>query len=223
MRTAIKFIVAISFVTLAVLIILPFILIYLKISIEPFDRYISAVGSIIVILLMLVTIILTENATIKQAESWEKWELIQRKQSLKSLIKEFKLNIEVYESVQKNLLEENINPKFNNFILTSLEKSLYNSPVDNEKINDNLLSMYYIMKIHDNKITATRIPNLQKKGISGLFTSITKDYEANKKLIDTTIKMLEEYEQKINDIIYVTLNPMTGYSIITKILSHIIL
>jgi uncharacterized membrane protein (DUF2068 family) len=74
--------------------------------------YISTIGSVIVILLMLITIILTENATTKQIESWERWELIQRKQSIKSLIKEFKLNMEIYEIIkvytQKNVKVVNI-------------------------------------------------------------------------------------------------------------------
>ena len=198
MRTAIKIIITISFLAIAALIILPFLLIYLNISIDPFDKYISAIGSVIVILLMLVTIILTENATMKQVESWERWDLIQRKQSIQSLIKEFKLNMDIYENLELNAKKERENGKyqgkFNNFILTSLEQCLHNSPIDNEIINNSLLLIYFIQKIHDNKLTATRTPNITQESLSELTNSILSDFESHKNLFENTLKMLREYK-----------------------------
>jgi len=197
MRTDIKIIVAIIFVTLAALILLPIILLSFKISIDPFDKYISAVGSVIVILLMLVTIILTENATTKQIESWKKWELIRRKQSIKSLINEFKLNISIYKDIEKKSQREKTDVFFNNFVLTSLENCLNNPPIDNEKINNYLLRIYDVIKTHDNKISATRIPNITEESKSDLFSKITNDFIQNKKIMNNNIKWLEEYEKNL--------------------------
>jgi hypothetical protein len=198
MRSAIKIIVAISFVTLAVLIILPIIFLYLKISLGPFGTYISTIGSVIVILLMLITIILTENATTKQIESWERWDLIQRKQSIKSLIKEFQLNGGFYIALKKKLEEKKDLSLFNNLILTSLEKSLYKPSIDNELINYNLLILYYTIKGHEGIIEMTKIPIISDETRLYLINIIIKEFEINKELFDDTRRMLEEYEQKLD-------------------------
>jgi hypothetical protein len=160
---------------------------------------------------MLITIISTENeskkhitsveeSTKRQIESWEKWDIIHRKQSIKSLIKEIKFNMEIYESIKLSSQKEIKYGKFNNFILTSLEKSLYNPPCDNEEINRYLLWLYYGIKIQDNKLTATRTANITKRNLEAFITEITKDFEKHKKKICRTIEMLEEYEQNLKDI-----------------------
>ena len=197
MRSSIKIIVAISFVTLAVLIILPIVFLYSKISLGPFGTYISTIGSVIVILLMLITIILTENSATKQIESWERWELIQRRQSIKSLIKEFQLNGGIYVALEKKLKEKKDLSLFNNFILTSLEKSLFKSPIDDELINYNLLKLYYIVKGNDDIIKTTRVPIISDESRLYLINLIIKDFELNKELFNDTGKMLEEYERKL--------------------------
>jgi hypothetical protein len=206
MRTSTKLI-ALIFSTMLLLIIIPLILRYIfKISVDLLT--ISIIANVLVIPLMLITIISTENysrehiksvedATRKQIESWERWELIHRKQSIKSLIKEIKFNMEIYETIKLGSQKEIKYGKFNNFILTSLEKSLYNPPIDNEEINRYLLWLYYGIKIQDNKLTATRTANITKQSLATFIIEITKDFEKNKKKISRTIEMLEEYEQKI--------------------------
>lgn len=208
MRTLMKAVIGASVIIIVSLIITLLMLIYYKISLDPVYNYISTIASLIVILLMLITIISTENsskehinsledATRKQIESWE---LIHRKQSIKSLIKESKLNMTVYEDIKVDSQKEDKSGKFNNFILTSLEKCLYNSPIENEKINHNLLLLYYIMKIHDNKLTATRTANITKESLSSFINSIATNYEENKKIFEITLKMVEDYEQNLKDL-----------------------
>lgn len=209
MKTPIKliflvFIVAIGFLAL------PLILMVFKINIEPFSIYISTIANIIVIFLMLLTILLTENysrenmealekATQEQIESAEKWQLIKRKQFIQALIKELIHNVSIYEVLQSQMKTENFSskPHFENFILTSVEKSLSASPIDDDNINHNLLVLYYIMKIDDNKINATRIPKITKESINGLLNSIVSIFEENKGLYEITIEMLRNYEHNL--------------------------
>jgi hypothetical protein len=216
MKTSTKLIILI-FSTMLLLIIIPLILRYIfKISVDLLT--ISIIANVLVIPLMLITIISTENsskehiksveesttkhinsvedATKKQIESWERWEYIQRKQSIKSLIKEFKLNVGIYGCIQKKSEENNNQMVANNFILTSLAKSLYNSPIDNDQINQKLLDCYYIIKGDDNTLDVTRLPEFS--GSSLYFAnSILSNFDSKEKIINNTIKMLEEYEQKL--------------------------
>jgi hypothetical protein len=195
----------ISFITIAAVLIM---LIIYRNALNTYFIYISTVANVVVILLMLITIISTdedtkkhieslEDSTMKQIQSWEKWDNIQRKQFLKSIIKELYLNIDVYNSVSNKLKQEQYNAAFNNFVLISLERSLHNSPVDDKDINQNLLVLYYALKIHYNKIESTRIPNLTEESVKGLIEAIVKDYSSFKVVISETIKMLEEYDKKI--------------------------
>lgn len=206
MRTLMKAIVALSILIIVVLLILLLMLIYYKISLDPIYNYISTIASLIVILLMLITIISTENtskehinsieeATRKQIESWERKELIQKKQSITSLINEFKINLEIYEGILKGFEKGIILGKYNNFILTNLEKSLYNSPIDNIEINKLLLNIYYVISIHDKKLTATRIANITDESLTGFLEAITTDYKKNKAHYNHVLNLLTEYEQ----------------------------
>ena len=155
---------------------------------------------------MLVTIISTENSTReyinsvesanrKQIESWEKWDSIRRKQSIKSLIKEFKLNMELYDAIKEASIKKTANPPANDFILTSLERSLYNSPIDDDELNQKILLSYYVLKGSANNIVATRNPVFDEKIVLNFLKTITSDYERNKRLFNSTIEMLEGYEQ----------------------------
>ena len=197
LRTGIKIILTISFLTLASLLILPFIFIYFNINLEPFNNLISSIGSFIVILLMLVTIILTENASTKQIESWERWDATRRKQSIKSLIMEFKLNMELYDAIKEESTKTKVNPPVNDFILTSIERSLYNSPIDDDELNQKILLSYYVLKGSANHIIGTRNPVFKEKTVLNFLKTITSDYERNKGLFNSSIEMLEKYEQNV--------------------------
>lgn len=198
-----KYVIYVSFIIIAVLLILLF---PYKNSLDPNYIYLSIFANVIVILLMLVTIILTEDSSKehinsversarKQIESWEKWDIIQRKQFLKSLIKELKFNADIYEKLSEKAKGKDYPPQLNNFILVSIEKSLYNTPTDIELINSNLLALFYNMKIHDNKLKLTRMPGIQPETIEWYIKSIGNDYEIMAKSLDLTINLLEEYEQ----------------------------
>lgn len=156
--------------------------------------YISTIANVIVIFLMLITIIITEESTRKQIESWEKWNNLQRKQFLKTLIRELKFNLEVYEKIQKKDKSKEYVPQLNNFIFVNIEKSLQNTPTDIELINDNLIKIFYNMKIDENKIKITRMPGISEKTIKWYIQSISKDYESMQKSLKFTIKLLEKYE-----------------------------
>lgn len=143
---------------------------------------------------MLITIIITEESTRKQIESWEKWNNLQRKQFLKTLIRELKFNLEVYEKIQKKDKSKEYVPQLNNFIFVNIEKSLQNTPTDIELINDNLIKIFYNMKIDENKIKITRMPGISEKTIKWYIQSISKDYESMQKSLKFTIKLLEKYE-----------------------------
>ncbi len=202
-----KAIIVVSFIIIIALIILFLLLIYYKISLDPTYNNISNIASLVTILLMLVTIISTENSTReyinsvesvnrKQIESWEKWDSIRRKQSIKSLIKEFKLNMGVYGCIQIKSDDKNNLMVANNFILTSLEKSLYNSPIDDDEINQKLLDCYYIMKGDDNTLSITRVPSFSESSLY-FANSILTNFETKKEIIESTIGMLEKYEQNL--------------------------
>jgi hypothetical protein len=219
MRNWMKTVVAIGIIIIIVLIIILTMFIIYKISLDPIYNYISAIASLIVILLMLITIIFTDNSsneyiksveesstkhiksvedsTKQQIESWQRWDLIHRKQSIKSLIEEFKYNMEYYELIQKYSEKKESLSLFSNFILTSLEKSLYNSPIDDEKINNILLGLYYGIKMHDNKIITARTPGIPKIRIPELISSVAEEFEQKKEMFNKIIEMLEEYEQKL--------------------------
>jgi hypothetical protein len=78
-----------------------------------------------------------------------------------------------------------------------LEKCLSDSPVDDEEINRAFLILYYMIKVHDNKIQATRTANITDNSLKSLIGNIVKDYEKNRNVINSTIKALEGYEQNI--------------------------
>lgn len=168
-----------------------------KDTLNLYSIYISTVANVIVILLMLVTIVITENSTRKQIESWDKWNKLQRKQLLGSLIKEFQLNMGVYKALEERLENEKFEAILNNFILTSLEKSLYNSPIDDEILNYNLLSIYYEIRGHEDSIEITRVPSLTKKSQESILKSIVNTHQKNRDNLRNTIKTLEEYYKQL--------------------------
>lgn len=186
------FLIFIIFITIAATLIL---LILYRNSLDSNYIYISTIANVIVIFLMLLTIIITENSTRQQIDAWDNWNNIQRKQFLKALIKELKFNVTIYQKMLEKAEKEVSLPQLNNFIFVNIEKSLQNTPTDVEIINDNLLNLYYNMKIHENKIKITRIPGIPEKTIKFYIKSIATDYESMKISMDTTIMLLEEYEK----------------------------
>jgi hypothetical protein len=217
MRTSTKLIVLIFSIIAAFPIIILILSYIFKVSTDLLT--ISIIANVLVIPLMLIAIIATdsqskeyiksveesttkhiksvEDSTRHQIESWQRWDLIHRKQSINSLIKEFKYNMLYYESIQKYSEKKESLSIFSNFILTSLEKSLYNSPIDDEKINNILLGLYYGIKMHDNKIIAARTPGIPKIRIPELISSVAEEFEQKKEMFNKIIEMLEEYEQKL--------------------------
>ena len=157
---------------------------------------------------MLITILFTERSTRKHINAVEKtsreqiasmgrWSNIKRKQLLKSLIEELNHNVILYNQLIDESKMNKYSQKFNNFIFTSMEKCLSDSPIDKEEINHNILVLYYLIKIHDNKITATRTPNIATESLKGLIESIVNDYKNNQWLFKATIKKVKVYEQNI--------------------------
>ena len=138
-----------------------------------------------------------EKTSHKQIRSQENILNIARKQLIKSLIKELQLNLTVYEQIVETAKNKDFKPRFNNFILTSTEKCLSETPIYIENINKNILTIYYIIRVHDNKIIETRIPSLTPDSLSSLIGAVANDYKNNKELVESTIKMLIEYEQSI--------------------------
>jgi hypothetical protein len=138
-----------------------------------------------------------KQASDEHIQSVEKWERIRRKQAVKSLIKEMNHNMILYEQLTEKVENKSFRAQFNNFITVTMERCLSDSPVDNEIINQNILLVYYVIKVHDNKITSSRIPNLGKSSLENLFKTITEDYKVSKSIFEATLKMLEEYEKNI--------------------------
>lgn len=118
-----------------------------------------------------------------------------KKQSINSLINEFKINLEIYEGILKGSEKEIKLGKYNNFIFTNLEKSLYNSPIDNSNINKLLLDIYYVISIHDKKLTATREANITDESLTGHIEAITTNYKEIKPTYNHVLNLLIEYEQ----------------------------
>lgn len=209
MRNSNKALVGLLVIIIFVLLITLLMMVYNKTSIkDPIYNDISTIVSLIVIVIMIIAIILTEDsskehinsveaATKKQIESWEKWELIQRKQSIKSLIKEFQINGGVYVGLLKKSEEGKDLSIFNNFILKSLENCLYKSPINNELINYNLLNLYYVIKGHDDILNTTRTPFISEDSKLKLINHIVTDFEKHKEMFYKTREILEEYEQKL--------------------------
>jgi hypothetical protein len=169
--------------------------------------YISTVANVVVIILMLATILLTDDATEKQINSlenstkeqieyWERRDIIQRKQFINSLIKELNINIQTFDIINARVKEQNYNSSSISIILTSSERSLYNSPTDDEGLNDILLLIYYFLKVNDDRLKTTQMPMNEAYKIEVL-KAISIDYESNKKTIDETIELLEKYNEEL--------------------------
>ena len=161
------------------------------------DWIISVFFNIVIIFIMLLTLRATYNSAKSYIEEMKRWSDIRRKQMLKSLIEELRQNIIIYEMLIDDIEEKKYHQKFFNFGLVVTEKCLADTPLDNEDINHNILVIYYMIKIHDNKISATRTPNLSQESLNGFINTIASDYSKNKWIIEDTIQMLNDYEQKI--------------------------
>lgn len=216
MKNGIKFLICVIYLSAGILIGIIF-----KSSFNSIDiiTYILIGSNVVMIFLMLLTILsmqkstrdhistveitsrdrinAVEKASKEQIDTMKRWSDIKRKQLLKSLIKEFKSNILIYKELVEIVKNKNYSQMFNNFIYVSLEKCLSNSPIDDDKINHNLLVLYYLIKVHDNKIQATRTANITNDSLKSLIGTIVKDYEKNRDVINSTIKALEKYEQNI--------------------------
>lgn len=142
-------------------------------------------------------ILAVEKTSLDQIKYKELWRNIQRKQLLKSLIEELNTNIIIYNQLLNDVEEKKYNQRFSQFILVILEKCLVNTPIDDDSINHNLLAIYYMVKIHDNKVSATRTANITKESLEGFINSITDDYKKNKWIFECTLKSLADYEKKI--------------------------
>lgn len=170
--------------------------------------YILIGANILMIFLMLGTILYMGKSTrehinavkvssIEQINTMRRWSNIKRKQLIKSLIEEIKHNIIVYNQLIEKSKKKEYSQQFFNFIFVSMEKCLSDSPIEKEDINHNILVMYYLIKIHDIKISGTRTPNIRKDSLKGLIDSIIKDYKEDKWLFESTVEMLKEYEKNI--------------------------
>lgn len=168
--------------------------------------FITLATNLIMILLMIFTIISTGRATRQHIETIEResreqtkkneqWINIKRKQLIKSVIRELKYNISVYGKIKENTENNLYKPHLSNFLYTSVGKCITDSPVDKDEINQRILELYSMAKIHENKIVVTRIPNLTATSIKGLLDSIASEFTTNKHLIEETLEMLEEYDQ----------------------------
>lgn len=187
---------------------LPFLGNYFETGSAQISAKFMTLSSFVMIFLMLITIIESESSTKKHIEVVEKisleqinsanrWTDIKRKQLLKSLIRELNQNLDQYELLLKNTKSGVFPQTFSNFILVCMKRCLSDSPIDDKEINYQLMVLYYVIKLHDNKIAATRTPNIKPDSLKGLIGSITEDYKLNKQIILKTIKMISEYEQNI--------------------------
>lgn len=204
MKIGIKFLIGAIFLLIGVL-----IGIILKVSYNSIEisTYILIGANILMIFLMLGTILYMEKSTREhinaveessreQINTMRRWSNIKRKQLIKSLIEEIKHNVILYNQFVESE-KKGYSQQFFNFIFVSMEKCLSDSPIDKEDINHNILVMYYLIKTHDSKISATRTPNIHKDSLKGFIDSIIKDYKEDKWLFKSTVEMLEEYEKNI--------------------------
>ena len=81
---------------------------------------------------------------------------LKRKQSLKSLIEELDLNINFYDDVLDALAQENYRRWYLDFQFDIIEKCLVDTPIDDDRINGNLIKFYHLLKTSQNYLIATR-------------------------------------------------------------------
>ncbi len=138
-----------------------------------------------------------QNETNRQIRIEEKWTNIKRKQLIESLIEEIKQNQSIYSRLEKDLEEDPVKSNFQNFITVSLEKCLSDSPIDNEEINHHILGLYYWIKVHDNKLTASRTPSITSESLKGILGAVVKNYKGNEKSYTGLVNLLSEYIKTI--------------------------
>ena len=139
-----------------------------------------------------------QKETTRHLETIEEWANLARKQKVAALIKEFEHNIILYEQIIEHVEKDNFFQKFDSFIMISMEEFLKEPPTDIGYINHNVLVIYYLVKLHETKIQATRTPNITKDSLKVFFNSIADDYSENKEIIELTLKGLRTYRDDIS-------------------------
>jgi hypothetical protein len=138
-----------------------------------------------------------KNASEAQIAEQRLWIDLKRKQLLKALVKEMKLNIKRYEQIINIANQNNYGQLWLTLRLPILEYCLVNTPLlDDDKINQLLLALYFSMAEDNDRIYATRATT-QEPLCKIHIDKIINLFNKNKPLFEKAIKDLSAYERSI--------------------------
>lgn len=181
----------------------------INLSAAEIANYLMLGASIITILIALASMTSSEKATKEQIgalrsetsrhiQNQEYWANVKRRQHLNAVIEEIQHDQLLYQRLVEKNKKAEYSQQFDELIDVSMENFLADSPSDNETLNHNVLVLYYMIRLHNNKIAASRTANIKPDSLRGFMDSIAKDYNANTWLFEGTLKLLNEYRDTIN-------------------------
>lgn len=128
----------------------------------------------------------TKKASKDQMDHARFWIDVKRRQLLRALINELEQNLILYNEIKNSA--ENEDHCFS-FALTIIEHCLYDTPIDLEDVNRNLLKLHSVMKMFNND----RMETAQIAALENLKSQIDLST-----LFEETIKRINGYEEEIS-------------------------
>lgn len=145
-----------------------------------------------------------EKASTDQIKETRYWIDLKRKQLLKALVRELVINIGLYEFISYQVQNKIYTYRHDNINLIIMEKCLKDTPIDNERINADLITIYIMLKLSQNYIRLLGT-SIQENDMKKINDKIVHIYESNKSYLERTLHDLEIYEKSIE------LHPPDGF------------